>query len=77
MGFDKPTSDVGGSMNAIKAASSGMGGSGNGIETDIRPINQPIGKKPKPKSPMATFLGADVEPGPASANNSGKTLLGV
>ena len=75
MGFDKPSSDLGGMLASTKAGSSGMGD--NGIETDIKPIGQPVGKKPKPKSPMATFLGADVEPGEASANNGGKTLLGM
>lgn len=74
MGFDKPTSDLGSALGATKSGSSGMG---TGLETDIKPIGQPIGKKPKQRSPAATFLGSDVEPGPASANNGGKTLLGM
>lgn len=74
MGFDKPTSDVGTMMSGMKSNASGMGG---GIATDIQPINKPVGKKPKQKSPSATFLGGDAEPGEASGNFGGKTLLGM
>lgn len=70
MGFDKDNSATSQIMATMRSAASGIG-------TDIRPIEGPKGKKPKPKSPSATFLGADAEPGPASANNGGKTLLGM
>ena len=46
------------------------------FETNIRPIDQPQGKKPKPKNPFATFMGSDAMPGPASSNYGGKTLMG-
>lgn len=52
-------------------------GMGAGFETDIKPLGTPQGKRPKPKSPVATFLGSDATPGPASSSFAGaKTLMG-
>ena len=48
-----------------------------GFETSIKPIDQPQGRKPKPKNPVATFMGSEATPGPASSNFGGKTLLGM
>lgn len=48
----------------------------SGFETDIKPIGQPQGKRPKKRSEAATFLGTDASPGPASGANGGATLMG-